>query len=107
LFRAAHGRARIGRQRQRQRQVPWRNRCCFKDLAILSGLRKMAHVLRRSGKQKTVELKQEEHQTMISDLVTYALLASIFVVTGLRMFVEKPNKLKEILIARKRIKREK
>jgi hypothetical protein len=44
---------------------------------------------------------------MISDLVTYALLASIFIVTGLRMFVEKQNKLKEILIARKRIKREK
>lgn len=67
----------------------------------------MAHVLRRSGNKESVELRQEEHQTMISDLVTYALLASIFIVTGLRMFVEKPNKLKEILIARKRIKREK
>jgi hypothetical protein len=44
---------------------------------------------------------------MVSDLVTYALLTSIFIVTGLRMLVEKPNKLKEILIARKRIKREK
>jgi hypothetical protein len=44
---------------------------------------------------------------MVSDLIMYVLLASIFVVTGLRMFVEKPNKLKEILVARKRIKREK
>jgi hypothetical protein len=44
---------------------------------------------------------------MVSDLIMYALLASIFIVTGLRMFVEKPNKLKEILVARKRIKREK
>jgi hypothetical protein len=44
---------------------------------------------------------------MVSDLIMYALLASIFIVTGLRMFVDKPNKLKEILIARKRIKREK
>jgi hypothetical protein len=44
---------------------------------------------------------------MVSDLIMYALLASIFIVTGLRMFVEKPNKLKEILVARKRIIREK
>jgi hypothetical protein len=44
---------------------------------------------------------------MVSDLIMYALLASIFIVTGLRMFVDKPNKLKEILVARKRIKREK
>ena len=44
---------------------------------------------------------------MVSDLIMYALLASIFIVTGLRMFVEKPNKLKEILITRKRIKQEK
>jgi hypothetical protein len=45
--------------------------------------------------------------TMVSDLIMYALLASIFIVTGLRMFVEKPNKLKEIPVARKRIKLEK
>ena len=44
---------------------------------------------------------------MVSDLIMYALLASIFIVTGLRMFVEKPNKLKEILVARKRINRAK
>jgi hypothetical protein len=44
---------------------------------------------------------------MVSDLIMYALLASIFIVTGLRMLVEKPNKLKEILVVRKRIKREK
>jgi hypothetical protein len=44
---------------------------------------------------------------MVSDLIMYALLASIFIVTALRMFVDKPNKLKEILVARKRIKREK
>jgi hypothetical protein len=33
---------------------------------------------------------------MVSDLISYGLLASVFVVTGLRMFVEKSNKLKEI-----------
>jgi hypothetical protein len=33
---------------------------------------------------------------MASDIVAYALLAVIFVVTGLRMFMEKPNKLTEI-----------
>jgi hypothetical protein len=44
---------------------------------------------------------------MLSDLIMYALVASVFIVTGLRMFVEKPNKLKEILVVRKRIKREK
>ena len=37
---------------------------------------------------------------MISDLIAYALLASVFIVTGLRMFVEKPNKLTEIPIFR-------
>ena len=31
----------------------------------------------------------------MSDLVSYALLAAIFVITGLRMFVEKPKKLAE------------
>lgn len=33
---------------------------------------------------------------MLSDLISYGLLVSIFVVTGLRMFVEKPNELKEL-----------
>jgi len=37
---------------------------------------------------------------MDSDLTTYALLASVFIVTGLRMFVEKPNKLTEIPLFR-------
>ena len=32
---------------------------------------------------------------MISDLVSYGLLTSIFILTGLRMLIEKPNKLKE------------
>ncbi len=31
----------------------------------------------------------------MSDLISYALLAAIFVITGLRMFVEKPKKLTE------------
>jgi hypothetical protein len=31
----------------------------------------------------------------MSDFVSYALLAAIFVITGLRMFVEKPKKLTE------------
>ena len=44
---------------------------------------------------------------MVSDLIMYVLVASVFIVTGLRMFVEKPNKLREILVARKRIKQEK
>lgn len=45
---------------------------------------------------------------MVSDLIMYALLASTFVVIGLRMFTEKPNKLKEIPLARwKRNKRDK
>jgi hypothetical protein len=33
---------------------------------------------------------------MLSDLISYGLLVSVFVVTGLRMFVEKPNGLKEL-----------
>lgn len=32
---------------------------------------------------------------MASDMISYALLTIIFVVTGLRMFLEKPNKLTE------------
>lgn len=33
---------------------------------------------------------------MVSDLIAYTLLGSVFIVTGLRMFFEKPNKLTEI-----------
>ena len=33
---------------------------------------------------------------MASDLISYALLAGIFIITGLRRFVEKPNNLREI-----------
>jgi hypothetical protein len=57
--------------------------------------------------QDSVASKTGGNQMMVSDLIMYGLLASIFIVTGLRMFVEKPNKLNEILVARKRIKREK
>jgi hypothetical protein len=31
----------------------------------------------------------------MSDLISYGVLAGIFVITGLRMFVEKPKKLEE------------
>lgn len=37
---------------------------------------------------------------MLSDLLSYMVLASTFVVIGLRMFVDKPNKLSEILSLR-------
>ena len=37
---------------------------------------------------------------MVSDLIGYVLLASVFIVTGLRMFVEKPNKLNELPLFR-------
>jgi hypothetical protein len=44
---------------------------------------------------------------MLADLLSYGLLVSVFVVTGLRMFVEKPNKLVEVPILRfKRSRRE-
>jgi hypothetical protein len=76
-------------------------------LTNLPGLREMAHVLRWSGKERQRERRVKTGGTMVSDLIMYALLASIFIVTGLRMFVEKPNKLKEIPVARKRIKPEK
>ena len=33
---------------------------------------------------------------MISDLISYALLTGVFIVTGLRLFFEKPNKLSEL-----------
>ncbi len=36
----------------------------------------------------------------MSDLVSYGLLASIFILTGLRMLIEKPNKLREAQLAR-------
>jgi hypothetical protein len=39
-------------------------------------------------------------EAMISDLISYAVLASVFVVTGLRMFIEKPNKIKEARLPR-------
>ncbi|HEY7217409.1 MAG TPA: hypothetical protein VH985_03380 [Candidatus Binatia bacterium] len=42
---------------------------------------------------------------MVSDLISYGLLASIFVVIGLRMFVEKPNKVTELpLLSWKKVK---
>lgn len=37
---------------------------------------------------------------MVSDLITYGLLASIFILNGLRMFVEKPNKALEMPLQR-------
>lgn len=43
---------------------------------------------------------------MVSDLISYGLLASIFVVTGLRMFVEKPNRVKELPLLWKKVKAE-
>ena len=33
---------------------------------------------------------------MASELITYGLLASIFIINGLRMFIEKPKKAFEI-----------
>ena len=33
---------------------------------------------------------------MGSELITYGLLASIFIVTGLRMFIEKPKAVREV-----------
>jgi hypothetical protein len=35
---------------------------------------------------------------MLSDLMSYGLLASVFVVTGLRMFIEKPNSAKQFCL---------
>jgi hypothetical protein len=43
---------------------------------------------------------------MSSDILSYGLLAAIFVVTGLRMLVQKPNRMTEIPISRNK-KREK
>ena len=43
---------------------------------------------------------------MVSDVFIYALLAGVFVVTGLRMVAGKPNQLREISLARwKKFKR--
>ena len=44
---------------------------------------------------------------MSSDLISYGLLAVTFVVTGLRMLVQKPNKVTEIPIWRNKRNREK
>jgi len=41
-------------------------------------------------------LTQVRSDKMISDLMSYGLLAAIFVVTGLRAFFDKPNKTTEI-----------
>ena len=43
---------------------------------------------------------------MTSDIISYGLLAVTFVITGLRMFVEKPNRMREIPFWRKKIHRE-
>lgn len=40
------------------------------------------------------EIESTEDNRM-SDLISYALLAGIFVITGLRMLIEKPRKLTE------------
>ena len=37
---------------------------------------------------------------MLSDLISYGVLAGIFIVTGLRMIVEKPNKIEEVPLPR-------
>ena len=42
---------------------------------------------------------------MLSDLISYALLAGIFVVTGLRTLIDKPNKLSEIPFRQKKMDR--
>jgi len=39
---------------------------------------------------------------MASELITYILLVSALIVTGLRMFFDKPNKLSEIPLRWKR-----
>src|SRR6266550_12704 len=41
-----------------------------------------------------------KEEAMLSDLISYGVLASIFIVTGLRVFVDKPNKLREIPLPR-------
>jgi hypothetical protein len=64
----------------------------------------MARVLRQCRLKKG-HCMLEAGEQMIADLISYGLLASIFVVTGLRMFVEKPNKVKELPLAPWRRKR--
>lgn len=44
---------------------------------------------------------------MLSDLISYALLAGIFVVTGLRTLIDKPNKIAEIPLRAKKTNRSK
>ena len=39
---------------------------------------------------------------MMSDLISYALLTGVFIVTGLRLFFDKSNKLSERLFFRSR-----
>ena len=48
------------------------------------------------GLYEGFHLRTLEGQMMLADLLSYGLLISVFVVTGLRMFVEKPNKLVEV-----------
>jgi hypothetical protein len=107
LFKAADGRTKIGRKDSKQPEVRLAKSPVFQIFSWFTWVvqsRRMFCVI--SCEQESVELNRRK-STMVSDLIMYALLASIFIVTGLRMFDEKPNKLKEILIARKRIKREK
>jgi hypothetical protein len=42
---------------------------------------------------------------MLSDVIAYALLAAIFVVTGLRTLIAKPNKIAEIPLWAKKTNR--
>jgi len=44
---------------------------------------------------------------MLSDLISYALLAGIFIVTGLRALIDKPNKIAEIPLWAKKTNRSK
>jgi hypothetical protein len=37
---------------------------------------------------------------MLSDLISYGVLAGVFIVTGLRALIDKPNKLKTIPLPR-------
>jgi hypothetical protein len=38
---------------------------------------------------------------MLSDVLSYALLTAVFVVMGLRLWLDKPNKLTELLLSRR------
>jgi hypothetical protein len=39
---------------------------------------------------------------MISDVLSYALLTGVFIVTGLRLLIEKPTRFKEVSLPRGR-----